>query len=37
MMSVTWPQVGKAIIETLQMVSISLILGSLGGIPLGIL
>ncbi|MGG7151887.1 methionine ABC transporter permease [Clostridium neonatale] len=37
MMSVTWPQIGKAIIETLQMVSISLILGSLGGIPLGIL
>ena len=37
MMSVTWPQVGKAIIETLQMVSISLILGLLGGIPLGIL
>ena len=37
MMSVTWSQIGKAIIETLQMVSISLILGSLGGIPLGIL
>ena len=37
MMSVTWPQVGKAIIETLQMVSITLILGSVGGIHLGIL
>ena len=37
MMSITWPQIGKAIIETLQMVSISLLIGSLGGIPLGIL
>lgn len=37
MMSVTWPQIIKAIIETLQMVSISLLIGSLGGIPLGIL
>lgn len=37
MMSVTWPQIIKAIIETLQMVSISLLVGSLAGIPLGIL
>ena len=37
MMSVTWSQIGKAIVETLQMVSISLLIGSLGGIPLGIL
>lgn len=37
MMSVTWLQIGNAIIETIQMVSISLLLGALGGIPLGIL
>ena len=29
MMSITWPLIGKAIIETLQMVSISLLIGSL--------
>jgi D-methionine transport system permease protein len=37
MMTITGPQIIKAIIETLQMVSISLALGSLLGIPLGIL
>lgn len=37
MISVTWSQIGKAIIETLQMVSISLFVGSLAGVPLGIL
>lgn len=37
MMTITWPQIIKAIIETLQMVSVSLLIGALGGIPLGIL
>ena len=36
MMTITGPQIIKAILETLQMVSISLVLGSLVGIPLGI-
>lgn len=36
MMTITGPQIIKAIIETLQMVSISLVAGSLLGIPLGI-
>jgi D-methionine transport system permease protein len=36
MMTITGPQIIKAILETLQMVSISLALGSLLGIPLGI-
>jgi D-methionine transport system permease protein len=36
-MTITGPQIIKAILETLQMVSISLALGSLLGIPLGIL
>lgn len=37
MTTITGPQIVKAIIETLQMVSISLLVGSLLGIPLGIL
>ncbi|MDD6794057.1 MAG: ABC transporter permease [Clostridiaceae bacterium] len=37
MMTVTWPQIYNAIIQTLEMVSISLVLGTLGGVPLGIL
>jgi len=37
MMTITGPQIIKAIIETLQMVSISLATGALFGIPLGIL
>ncbi|AVK47074.1 methionine ABC transporter permease [Clostridium sp. MF28] len=37
MTTITGPQIIKAIIETLQMVSVSLLIGSLLGIPLGIL
>lgn len=37
MMIITGPQIIKAIIETLQMVSISLIVGAVLGIPLGVL
>lgn len=37
MTTITGQQIVKAIIETLQMVSISLLIGSLFGIPLGIL
>lgn len=37
MSTITGAQIIKAIIETLQMVSISLLIGSLGGIPLGVL
>lgn len=37
MTTINGPQIVKAIIETLQMVSISLLVGSLLGIPLGIL
>lgn len=37
MTTITGTQIVKAIIETLQMVSISLLVGSLLGIPLGIL
>lgn len=37
MTTITGPQIIKAIIETLQMVSISLLVGSLLGIPVGIL
>ncbi|NRT72246.1 methionine ABC transporter permease [Clostridium beijerinckii] len=37
MTTITGPQIIKAIIETLQMVSVSLLVGSLLGIPLGIL
>ena len=36
-MSVTWNQIWIATLQTLQMVSISLLIGALGGIPLGIL
>lgn len=36
-MLVTWNQIWIAILQTLQMVSISLLIGSLVGIPLGIL
>jgi len=36
MMNITTPQIIKAILETLQMVSISLLFGSLLGIPLGV-
>lgn len=37
MATITGPQIIKAIVETLQMVSISLVVGSLIGIPLGVL
>lgn len=37
MSTITGPQIIKAIIETLQMVSISLAIGSVFGIPLGVL
>jgi D-methionine transport system permease protein len=37
MATITGPQIIKAIVETLQMVSISLVIGSLFGIPLGVL
>lgn len=37
MATITGPQIIKAVIETLQMVSISLVIGSLLGIPLGVL
>lgn len=37
MATITGPQIIKAIVETLQMVSISLVAGSLLGIPLGVL
>ncbi|WP_077847039.1 methionine ABC transporter permease [Clostridium puniceum] len=37
MMTITGPQIIKAIVETLQMVSISLIVGALFGIPFGVL
>lgn len=37
MSTITGAQIIKAIIETLQMVSISLLIGSLCGIPLGVL
>jgi D-methionine transport system permease protein len=37
MATITGPQIIKAIVETLQMVSISLVIGSLIGIPLGVL
>ncbi|WP_019552267.1 methionine ABC transporter permease [Propionispira raffinosivorans] len=37
MATITTAQIIKAILETLQMVSISLLLGALGGIPLGVL
>lgn len=37
MATITGPQIIKAIVETLQMVSISLVIGSLLGIPLGVL
>ena len=36
-MLVTWSQIWTATLQTLQMVSISLLIGSLVGIPLGIL
>ena len=36
MMNITMPQIIKAILETLQMVSVSLLFGSLMGIPLGV-
>ncbi|OOM78513.1 D-methionine transport system permease protein MetI [Clostridium puniceum] len=36
-MTITGPQIIKAIVETLQMVSISLIVGALFGIPFGVL
>lgn len=35
-MNITMPQIIKAILETLQMVSVSLLFGSLMGIPLGV-
>lgn len=37
MSTITGPQIIKAIIETLQMVSISLAIGSVFGIPIGVL